>query len=408
MRDMKIQENSPGLSDVPGFRVAGVACDIRGQGDGRLDLALVSSASPCGAAAVFTRNRVAAAPVALSRELLGRGKAFHGIVANSGNANACTGKDGMSDAKTMARLAEQGMGAPPGSVFVGSTGRIGRLLPIDRVEAGIREAVVNLASTPEQGERAADAILTSDTCRKTITVRFEHEGRPVTVAGMAKGAGMIQPDMATMLAFIATDLTAPPAVLQEMLNAAVAASYNAITVDGDMSTNDTAILLANGESGVRLTEGEGELTRKFRAALGAVNDCLAEKIVSDGEKITKVVEVLVTGAADDSDAEKVARTIGNSLLVKTSWYGEDPNWGRLASSAGASGAVFDPERMDLFYNDVPVLSSGVPQPENLARWREIVRRKKFTVRLDLHTGRGSFRLLATDLTEGYVTYNMSE
>ncbi len=408
MKELLIEEDSPGLTDVPGFRVSGVACDIRELGNDRLDLALVASTEPCAAAAVFTRNRVRAAPVDLSRELLGRGDAFFGIVANSGNANACTGGQGMTDAKTMGRLAEQGIGAPPGSVFVCSTGRIGRALPMDRVEAGIREAAGSLAATPEQGARAADAILTSDTCRKTVTVRFDYGGKTVTVAGMAKGAGMIEPNMATMLAFIGTDMAAPAPVLQEMLSAGVAESYNAITVDGDMSTNDTVILLANGKSGVALAEGEGELAGKFRQALRKVNDVLAEKIVSDGEKITKVVEVLVTGATGAADAEKVARTIGNSLLVKSSWYGEDPNWGRLASAAGASGAVFDPDRLDLYYNDVPVLAAGTPRRENEARWRDIVRAKRFTVRLDLNAGEGRFRLLATDLTEGYVAFNKTE
>ncbi len=408
MEHLTISDDSSGLADVPGFALAGVACDIRGQGTDRLDLAVVFSASPCTAAGVFTRNVVKAAPVTLCRELLERTSDFHGIIANSGNANACVGSQGMTDAKTMAKLVEQGLGVPTGSMFVCSTGRIGRPLPMDRVEAGIKKAVACVESTPEQSERAADAILTSDTRRKTITVRFRHEHNVFTVAGMAKGAGMIEPNMATMLAFVATDLAAPSSLLQGVLDQSVPGSYNAITVDGDMSTNDTVLVLANGKSGVRLEKPSGGLYLKFCQAVRAVNNSLAEKIVSDGEKITKVVELIITGALTDEDAGKVARSIGNSLLVKSSWYGEDPNWGRLASSAGAAGATFDPDKLNLSYGDIPVLVNGVRQEENAARWKEIVRRGRFTVRIDLQAGDGEFRLLATDLTEGYVNFNRSE
>ena len=408
MKDLKIDDNSAGLTEVPGFKTAGVACDIRGLGNDRLDLALVVSEAPCTAAGVFTRNVVKAAPVLYSSELLDGDGPFRGIVANSGNANACTGEPGAADARSMAGLAEEACALPAGSLFVCSTGRIGRRLPMDRVETGIRAAARTLASTPEQGERAGDAILTSDTCRKTITARFEHEGKTVTVAGMAKGAGMIEPNMATMLAFVATDIAAPSGVLGKLLSRSVAESYNAITVDGDMSTNDTVLLLANGSSGLELSDLDGALAEKFGGALAAVNDALAGKIVSDGEKITKVVEVAVSGAADAGDAEKAARTIGNSLLVKSSWYGEDPNWGRIVSSAGASGAAFDPGRMDLFYDDVPVLRAGSVLPENQSRWKEVVRSKRFAVRLNLHAGNGTFRLLATDLTDGYVIFNKTE
>ncbi len=409
MDDMNLEEDSAGLGDVPGFVLAGVACDVRGTGDGRLDLALVASAEPCSAAGVFTRNAVKAAPVLFCAELLELGgEGIHAVVVNSGNANACTGSTGMADAKEMARLTEQAIGTPPGSVLVCSTGRIGRPLPMDRIEKGILEAAARGTEGRGTGEEAARAILTSDTRSKTVTVRFRHDGRTFTVAGMAKGAGMIEPNMATMLAFLGTDLAAPAALLRDALERTVPGSYNAITVDGDMSTNDTVLFLANGRSGVALTGTGDQLHRKFIEAVRLVNMRLAEKIVSDGEKITKVVELRITGALNDEDAEKVAREIGNSLLVKSSWYGEDPNWGRLAASAGASGASFDPQGLEIHYGDVPALLGGDPCPENAAAWKEIVRGRRFTLRINLNAGAGAFRMLATDLSEGYVNFNRSE
>ncbi len=410
MNDIKIEEDSAGLSDVPGFVSAGVACDVRGTGDGRLDLALIASKEPCAAAGVFTRNVVKAAPVLLCTELLerGGGEGIRAILVNSGNANACTGPGGVADAKEMARLAEKAIGAPPGSVLVCSTGRIGRPLPMERIENGIREVALQVTEGAGSGKDASRAILTSDTRPKTVTVRFEHEGRVLTVAGMAKGAGMIEPNMATMLAFLGTDLTVPPTLLRDALDRTVPGSYNAITVDGDMSTNDTVLFLSSGGSGVSLSGTGDELHRRFLDAVRLVNERLAEKIVSDGEKITKVVELQITGARNEGEAEMVAREIGNSLLVKSSWYGEDPNWGRLASSAGASGAVFDPDVLDIFYNDVPALQGGDPCPDNVAAWKAIVREKRFTIRINLHAGEGTFRMLATDLSEAYVAFNRTE
>ena len=410
MDDMKIEVDSGGLGDVPGFVLAGVACDVRGTGDGCLDLALVASADPCSAAGMLTRNAVKAAPVLFCAELLEQsgGEGIHAVVVNSGNANACTGSAGMADAREMARLTENAIGAPPGSVFVCSTGRIGRPLPMERIEKGIQEAAVRATEGRGNGEEASRAILTSDTRPKTVTVRFRHDGRTVTVGGMAKGAGMIEPNMATMLAFVGTDLAAPAALLRDALERTVPGSYNAITVDGDMSTNDTVLFLANGCSGVALTGAGDELHRKFIEAVRLVNMRLAEKIVSDGEKITKVVELRITGALNDEDAERVAREIGNSLLVKSSWYGEDPNWGRLAASAGASGASFDPQGLEIHYGDVPALLGGDPCPENATAWKEIVCGRRFTIHIHLNAGEGAFRMLATDLSEGYVNFNRSE
>jgi glutamate N-acetyltransferase/amino-acid N-acetyltransferase len=401
-------DDSAGVTDTAGFAAAGIACDIREKGNQQLDLALVCSSAPCTGAGVFTRNDVKAAPVRVCREILDNGKPLHGFVANSGNANACTGTQGLNDAREMAQRAATAAKLPHNSFLVCSTGRIGRALPMPRILTGIDTAAAALAATPATGRRAAAAILTSDTKPKTCTARFTWQGKTVTVAAMAKGAGMIQPNMATMLAFLCTDAAAPAALLHEMLAAAVQRTFNAITVDGDMSTNDTVLLLANGASGVNLAAAPAEARALFAQAVEQVCACLAEKIVGDGEKITKVVEIVVKGAHDAAAAERVARAIGNSLLVKSSWFGEDPNWGRVLDAAGYARAGLCEEKVDLFYDDAPVLQHGVAQNQHLARWKEIVRRPCFRVALDLRLGAGSYRLLASDLTEGYVNYNKSE
>ncbi|MEX2382431.1 MAG: bifunctional glutamate N-acetyltransferase/amino-acid acetyltransferase ArgJ [Opitutales bacterium] len=404
----RILENSNGIVDVPGFKTGAVSCDIRNRKDDRLDLALIYSERPCSAAGVFTRNAIKAAPVRLCESLFSAGYRFHGVVANSGNANACTGEAGVADAMRMASLASKSLNVPDGSIFVCSTGRIGERLPIDSIEKGIVEAAGRLASSEEESVRTADAILTSDTRRKMATAQFKSGEGTVTVAGIAKGAGMIQPNMATMLAFLVTDAAVTPAILKTVLASAVKQSFNAITVDGDMSTNDTVLLLANGASGIEVTKDDAALYEKFHGAVASICHFLAERIVSDGEKVTKVVEVCVIGAAGDTDAENVARAIGNSLLVKTSWFGEDPNWGRLVDAAGYSGARLEEGNLDISYGEVPALKSGEAVVENKAKWKEVVRANRFTIEINLNLGSGRFRLLATDLTDEYVQFNKSE
>ncbi len=400
--------DSPGVTDAAGFAAGAVACDIREKNSDRLDLTLVRSTAPCTAAGVFTRNDVKAAPVRICVEVLKSGAPIHGFVANSGNANACTGPQGMHDAQMMVARAARAANTPTGSMLVCSTGRIGRLLPLTRILHGIDHAATALGTTPADGRHSANAILTSDTRTKTCTARFSWQGKTVNLAAMAKGAGMIQPDMATMLAFICTDAAVPTALLHELLREGVRRTFNAITVDGDMSTNDTVLLLANGASGFDLGAAPAEARAVFARALHQVCDHLATRIVSDGEKISKVVEVVVRGAPDEAAAEKVARAIGNSLLVKSSWCGEDPNWGRLTDAAGYARVGLVEEKLDLFYDESPVLLAGTPHPENLERWKAIVRQPRFRITLDLRLGPGAFRLLASDLTEGYVTYNKSE
>lgn len=405
-----ITPDTPGLTDVPGLRVGAAAADVRGkQNRDRLDLALVVSERPCTVAGVFTIHDLPAAPVRHSRELLAGSGPFFGFVANSGNANACTGGQGRADNAALAARAEAATGAPAGSFFVASTGRIGRHLPMDRMLPAIDAAAAALGTTDAHGTAAAGAILTSDTRPKTVTVRFDWQGTTVTLAGIAKGAGMIQPQMGTMLAFVATDAAVPTARLQAALLSAVRTSFNAITVDGDRSTNDTVLVFAHGGSGVTVDDtAPAALQTTFEAALRAACEVLAEKIVGDGERITKVVEIRIDGARSDADAEKAARALGNSLLVKSSWYGHDPNWGRLADALGYAGIGVQEETLELEYDDTPVLRAGESLDEYLPRWREIVRRDRFSIRIRLGLGSGTFRLLASDLTEGYVDYNKSE
>ncbi|TVR46363.1 MAG: bifunctional glutamate N-acetyltransferase/amino-acid acetyltransferase ArgJ [Puniceicoccaceae bacterium] len=410
MSRIEFTPDTPGLSEVPGFRVGFAAADVRGKGGDRPDVAVLHSQAPCAVAGVFTRNAAAAAPVLICRERLASSRIpLHGFVANSGNANACTGPRGRDDTLAMAARAEIACGAPAGSFLVCSTGRIGERLPLDRLLPGIDGAAAALDTTTAAGQGAATAILTSDTRPKTATARFAIGGKTVTLAGMAKGAGMIQPDMATMLAFLATDAVVAAPVLDVLLRRAVASTFNAITVDGDTSTNDTVLLFTGGASGVAInpdTDPDGVAV--FAEALEKVCACLAEKIVADGERTSRVVELMVEGAATGHEAERIARCIGNSLLVKASWAGGDPNWGRLVDAAGYAGAALELDRLELDYDDVPVLRAGEAQAENKLAWKKVVARPRFTIRLRLGLGDGAFRLLATDITEGYISYNKSE
>jgi len=405
---VQLIENPKGIADCPGFKMAGVACDIREKGDlTQLDLAVVTAEKPCSAAGVFTQNDVCAAPVHVCREILSPPTAkVAGFVVNSGNANAATAEQGMTDAKEMSAFAqlETGIGSP---FLICSTGRIGRKLPMGKIKSGIAAAAKALSAETQASLDTADAILTSDTRRKCATAQFTYEGKKLTVSGIAKGAGMIEPNMATMLAFLATDLDVDNASLKNALVQACNKTFNRISIDGDMSTNDTVLLLASGQSGIIPTDSP-DLLQAFRDAVFLVCDALAEKIVGDGEKVTKLVELIVEGCQTEDDAEKVARAVGNSLLVKASWYGSDPNWGRLADAAGYARVGLKEECFDIFYDEVPALLGGIPQDSKLSLWKSIVSKKRFRITLNLNQGSGSFRLLTADLSEAYVNFNKSE
>lgn len=405
---IEISDKCAGLAEVPGFSLAGVACDIRNKGDSeRLDLALIKLEGPRPAAGVFTTNDVKAAPVMTDMAHLARSQAVGAIVANSGNANACTGEEGLRDASEMCAKVAAGLGIDKTQVLVCSTGRIGERLPMEKVSKGIAEALASAAPTRENGLRAANAILTSDTRIKVACARVLCEGRMFTVAGMAKGAGMIEPNMATMLCFVGSDIDAGQATIKQALTFAVNKSFNRITIDGDMSTNDTVIAVCSGKSGVSAEPGT-VVFEAYQEALTKVCQELARKIVSDGEKITKVVEMRVKGAASGGQAEKICRAICNSLLVKSSWYGGDPNWGRLADAAGYARTGIDFAKIDLHYDDIPVIIKGEPQAQNRALWKKAVAKKEFVITMNLNMGDCEESLLTTDLTEAYVDFNKGE
>src|SRR6202142_3099331 len=370
---MKFTEISGSIVAPIGFMASGVFCDIKRLGTGKgsnkgqkRDLALIVSEAPAAVAGMFTTNQVCAAPVKVCVERVKKGTA-QAIVANSGNANACTGEQGLQDAQEMVRYAERALNFPKGSVLVGSTGRIGVTLPMDNVRAGIIEACVELGSTHEHAAHAVEAIMTSDTRPKQIAVEIKLGGKTARIGGICKGAGMIQPGMsgtgarppalpralhATMLGFITTDAAVDAKVLQMALLEAVANSFNRITVDGDMSTNDTVLVLANGLAGNKNIQHStfNVQRRTFQAALDHVCLELAKMIVRDGEGVHRIVTVRVNGAKTVADADAAARAGANSALVKTSWPGGEPNWGRIIDALGYSPAKIVEEKVDIGYS----------------------------------------------------------
>ncbi|MCL6431254.1 MAG: bifunctional glutamate N-acetyltransferase/amino-acid acetyltransferase ArgJ [Anaerolineae bacterium] len=391
------------ITTVPGFLAAGVSCGLKG-GEA-LDLALVYVDRPASAAGAFTTNRFAAAPVRYDRAVLAdNASSVRAVLINSGCANACTGEEGLRDAAEMAALAANVLGCPAQAVLVMSTGVIGVRLPMDRLRAGIPVAARSLS--PKGGLDAARAIMTTDTRPKTCAVRTRLGGRPVIVAGMAKGAGMIHPNMATMLALIGTDAAASPAALQAILRRAVARSFNAITVDGDTSTNDTVLLLASGGAGnPPVTDAASPAGEALTEAVTAVATHLAQAIVRDGEGASHFVTICVRGASSNADAERAARAVANSPLVKTAIYGGDPNWGRVLCAVGYSGALVEPERVSLRFADLELVSGGRPLGYNEARAAEILRQPEVTITIDLGLGDGEATVWTCDLTHRYVDIN---
>ena len=419
-----------------GFRASGVFCDIKRLGTGKgsakgkkRDLALIVSEVPATVAGMFTTNQACAAPVKVCVERVEKGNA-QALVANSGNANACTGRQGLKDAREMARFTEQALVLPPGSVLVGSTGRIGVTMPMDNIRAGIIEAAAELGASPDHAAQAAEAIMTSDTRAKQVAVEFKLGGKTVRVGGICKGAGMIQPGMsatgkrpaatplhATMLCFITTDARIEAKVLQTALREATAKSFNRITVDGDMSTNDTVLVLANGLAGnpkseIRNPKSSGfEL---FQAALSHVCLELAKMIVCDGEGVSRIVTVRVNGAKSFADADAAARAVANSPLVKTSWHGGDPNWGRIIAAVGYSPATVVEEKVDIGYSApgsrhiLWSLKRGQPTKTTFKALCAAVAPKEFDLHVNLNLGRAGAVIYAADLTEEYVDFNKGD
>jgi glutamate N-acetyltransferase / amino-acid N-acetyltransferase len=406
---MKFYEDGEALTDPQGFFCSGVHCDVKGARDGKLDLGIIYSKKPCNAAGVFTTNDVQAAPVRYSKKLLEDGEnTFHAILANSGNANACTGKQGENDNLKMVSEVARQLNIKKQEVLVCSTGRIGIPLPMSRLTAGIRDASEDIIDECEGAKAFQEAILTSDTCTKSCSAKIKTSLGEVTIGGVVKGAGMIEPNMATMLAFITTDIEVKNKELKRILTNAVDHSFNRITIDGDMSTNDTVLILANGASGCELSKESKSVQKSFAEAVNAICSCLARKCVTDGEKVTKFVKVKIKGAKDTSSAMKVARCISNSLLVKSSWYGSDPNWGRIIDAAGYAKVGLSFEKLSMLYNECPVLKNGTPLVENKSKWKEIVSTKEFSIILELNMGNADGEVWSNDLSEEYVNFNKSE
>jgi len=390
-----------GITAVPGILASGIHCGIKSSG--RKDLALIYSSAPARAAAVFTTNQVKGAPVRVSMEHI-KGGTIQAIVASSGCSNVCTGEQGLRDAREMTTIVGDLLRIPGRHVLVASTGVIGRPLPMDRIRAALPKLVKSLS--PQGGRSAAEGILTTDTGPKEAALRLEVVGRPVTLGGIAKGVGMIEPHMATMFCFLATDAVISPAALDAVLRRSVERSFNRITVDGDQSTSDTVAILANGLAESRVLERGSRGLRQFRQGLEAITEKLARLLLKDGEGATKLVKVLVRGAKSRRNARAAARAVANSLLVKTAINGQDPNWGRIMMALGKSPAAVEADRVGIWFDDEPLVAGGqLRQGAKLDRVREIMARPEFTIQIDLGLGRGEDQVWTCDLSEEYVRIN---
>ncbi|MFL6583966.1 MAG: bifunctional glutamate N-acetyltransferase/amino-acid acetyltransferase ArgJ [Chthoniobacterales bacterium] len=406
-----------------GFRAAAVFCDIKRLGTGKGsekgrkdDLGLIVSDVPAAVAGMFTLNRVRAAPVELCAKHIKAGMA-RAIVANSGNANACTGSAGMRDAKRMAQLTADALSFKQSTVFVASTGRIGVPLPMSNVVSGIHAAAMKLERSTEAARHVAEAIMTSDTRAKEIAVEIAIDGVTVRIGGTCKGAGMIEPRLraslhATMLAFITTDAAISARSLQRALNIAIEQSFNRISVDGDTSTNDTVLILANGLAENRPLRGQA--LASFQEALNFVTLHLAKMIVADGEGVSRLITLHVRGARNAAAAETVARAVANSALVKTSWCGGDPNWGRILCAVGYSGVRVDQGKISIGYSadgggdTLFGFRRGAPTDVPFAKLTAITSQAEFDVWIDLHAGKSATTFYTCDLTEEYVAFNKGD
>lgn len=386
---------------VKGFRFSAVEAAVKKPG--RLDLALIRSEAPAAVATVFTTNKVKAAPVLLSMERAAGGT-VQALVVNSGNANACTGAQGMADAAETARLVAERCGIPEELVLVASTGVIGKQMPMERIRAAVPALVEAPASSSM--DEVARAIMTTDTFPKLETREGEAGGTTYTITGVAKGSGMIMPNMATMLSFLATDAAIDPAFLGRAFRRAVDSSFNIITVDGDTSTNDMASIMANGMAGNTLIREGTREAEIFESLLSDILLSLAKKIVLDGEGATKMVEVIVRGAASSADAKRAAMSIANSSLVKTAFFGQDANWGRILAAVGYSGAAVDQDRASLYFDDVQMVRDGVfAGGDAEAKGTEILKKRQFSVTVDLALGNGIASVYTSDLSHDYVSIN---
>jgi glutamate N-acetyltransferase/amino-acid N-acetyltransferase len=382
-----------------GFLFSAVEAAIKKPG--RKDLALIYSEKTALMSGMFTTNNVKAAPVKLDMKRIRSGKG-QAIIVNSGNANACSGEQGLKDATEMAGLIAKGLKLSRESVYVCSTGVIGTPMPMERIGSKIPELIAGLGKGTLQD--AAAAIMTTDTFPKMVSRKVKAGGKTGTLTGICKGAGMICPNMATMLCFIITDLVIEKPALDRALREAVMTSFNKITIDGDMSTNDTVLIMANGMAGNQIIRNGSGSFKAFSSVLSAVTGELSRLIVKDGEGATKLVEVEVKNARNREDADKAAFAIANSLLVKTAVYGNDANWGRIMAALGYSGAAIDEKKIDIYFGKVKVARNGISAGKDREA-AEALKDKEIRIVIDLHTGSSSSKVLTCDLTEGYVRIN---
>jgi glutamate N-acetyltransferase/amino-acid N-acetyltransferase len=388
---------------VKGFLFSGIAAGIKK--DGKKDLGLIYSEVPAQVAGVFTTNAVKAAPVQLDMERTKRG-VCQALMINSGNANACTGSQGLRDARRVSSWVAKGLGINESLVFVSSTGVIGVPLPLKKIEQGIPKLIKSLS--PDDWMKAVEAIMTTDTFPKVEGATCRIRGQRVKICGMVKGAGMIRPNLATMLSFLITDASIKASLLQRILEKVSQDSYNRITVDGETSTNDTVLLLANGKAAhsplIRM-DRNGEV---FQSALSEVCQNLAKSVVKDGEGATKFIEILVKGARNREDAKQAAYSIAHSPLVKTAFFGMDANWGRIVCALGHSGVQMNPNRIDVLFDKIPIVKNGMGVGGRLEeKAGQILKNKSFRVTVDLHQGQGQFSVFTTDLSIDYVKINAS-
>jgi glutamate N-acetyltransferase/amino-acid N-acetyltransferase len=402
MRVADFKEIQGGVTAPKGFLAGGLSCGLKK--DGGLDLAIIYSESDAAIAGMFTENRVKAAPVLYSKKVVESSFA-RAIVANSGNANASVGERGALAASMMAEAAAESLGVAPYEVAVASTGTIGVEMPILKIRDGVKTLAPSLSR--DGGDDAAKAIMTTDTFAKSFAVTVPLSRGEITIGGMAKGAGMICPNMATMLAFITTDAKIEPAFLSRALGAAVENSFNSITVDGDCSTNDTVLIMANGAAdAAEISELSGDYYA-FHLALEGVCAKLAEMIVRDGEGATTFVRIHVLGTIEKSDARKIAKKIANSLLVKTAIFGNDANWGRIIMAAGNAGVEINLDLIDIKFGEMSMLEAGAPQPFDEAKAKELLSRDEVDITVDLHLGTESATVLTCDISYDYVKINAS-
>lgn len=392
---------APGELLLPqGFRFSAMAAGIKASG--KPDLAVVVADQPASAAALFTTNRVQAAPIIVGREHLKASRGhLRAIVVNAGNANCATGAVGLKAARAVCAEAGKLLGAPPTEVFPSSTGIIGVPLPVEKITTNLPQALNSAATGLDAAQAFAHAILTTDTRPKWASARIRHRGKEVTIMGVCKGSGMIHPNLATMLVYLFTDVSASPAELRRLLRETTDISFNCISVDGDTSTNDTVLLCASGASGVRLPD----IKRQFSTALTEVCRSLAGQIVADGEGVQHVVMLRIEQAKSFAEAKQVARAIAHSLLVKTAWAGADPNWGRILAAIGYSGVRLDPAKVDIFFGPQQVCREGVSHPFDESQAHAYLRQLAYEILVRLGRGKASARFVTCDLTTDYVHIN---